>query len=435
MVGTLSTAVSRLSLASTFPQNATDYRAAVCIYLTGGNDGNNMLIPNDDVGYNAYATARRGLAIGRSALLPIQTKSGKPYGFHPALTGLRDLFTNNKLAVLCNVGTLRQPLTRSEYLAGTGSTPDSLFSHIDQQTQWQSFHVDGYGRASVGWGGQMADALQTYNSGASYPGMVTVAGSNVYCQGLQTHPAAANPGNQNGLSGFNDSTNSAIMQQAMRQLLGADLDASLIHSASNDSINMLKEIQIQTAALASVPTLTTTFPATGLGRQLSMVTKMIQARASFGLNRQLFFVAMDGFDTHTDQLATQADLLSQLSSAMTAFHQATVELGLSSNVTSFTLSDFGRTFAPADTGSDHGWGNHQLIMGGAVNGGDIYGRFPSLVLGGPDDMGINGRWIPTTSVDQYGATIAAWLGISPGDIPTIFPHIANFVTGNLGFLA
>jgi len=434
MFGTLSSAMGRLSIANAFPQSGTDYRAAVCIFLLGGNDGNNMIIPNDDARYNAYAAARKGLAIGRGAILPVQTRTGKQYAFHPQIPGLRDLFSNNKLAVLANVGTLRQPLTRPEYLAGTGARPNSLFSHIDQQTQWQSFQVDGYGRAAVGWGGQMADALQTFNTGATYPGMVTAAGSNVYCQGFQTHPAAANPGNQNGLSGFNASNTSLVMQQAMQQLLGADGDASLLRKASVDSENMLREIQVQAAALAGVPNLTTTFPATDLGRQLSMVAKMIQARESFGLNRQLFFVALNGFDTHSEQLTIQSDLLSQLSSAMAAFYQATVEIGVASQVTSFTLSDFGRTMAPADTGSDHGWGNHQLIMGGAVNGGDVYGRFPNLILGGEDDIGANGRWIPTTSVEQYGATIAAWLGVGSGDMPSIFPNIANFSTPNLGFL-
>ena len=434
MFGTLSSAMGRLSIANAFPQSATDYRAAVCIFLVGGNDGNNTIIPNDDAGYNAYAAARKGLAIDRGALLPVQTRSGKQYAFHPKLTGLRNLFSNNKLAVLANVGTLRQPLTRSEYLAGIGVRPAGLLSHSDQQTQWQSFKVDAYGRAAVGWGGQIADALQSMNSGATYPGIVSVAGSNVYCQGIQTHPAAVTAWAQNGLSGFNPSTSSLIMQQAMQQLLSVDTDALLLGKASADSTNMLGEIRVQAEALAGLPSLTTTFPATDIASQLSMVAKMIQARGSFGLNRQLFFVALNGFDTHADQLPVHSDLLAQLDGAMAAFYQATVEMGVASQVTSFTLSDFGRALAANDTGTDHGWGNHQLIMGGAVNGGDVYGRFANLILGGEDDIGANGRRIPTTSVEQYGATIAAWLGVSSGDIPGIFPNIANFSTPNLGFL-
>lgn len=223
--------------------------------------------------------------------------------------------------------------------------------------------------------------------------------------------------------------------QAVQQLLTFDTGVSMIQSASSITSNALADSKVLSDALASAGSLTTVFPTTSIGSQLLQVAKILKVRSALGLTRQIFFCSLGGFDTHNNQIATQQTLFSQLSPAMNAFYTATVELGLAQQVTSFTMSDFSRTFQPASGGgTDHAWGSVQTIMGGAVLGGDIYGTLPTFALGGPDDSGSNGRWIPTTSIDQYGATLATWFGVQATDLPAIFPNLVNFTTTKLGFL-
>jgi uncharacterized protein (DUF1501 family) len=434
---------SRFGLMNALAQSPTDFRALVCIFLFGGNDANNLLVPMDSAGYANYLNIRKplsggGLALDQATLLPITSKTQQvgttAFGLHPNVPELQTLFGKGELAFLANVGTLVAPTTRAAYLAKTQTVPSNLFSHADQQQQMQTSEPNelaGGGLTTTGWAGRMADKIQPiFNVNSLFPPVTSVAGTAIFCTGQQTLPYAMIPGSTPGLL---DTSTQRL--QALQQLLTFDTGISMIQSASSITSNALADSKVLSAALASAGSLTTVFPTTGLGPQLLQVAKILKVRSALGLNRQVFFCSLGGFDTHNNQIATQQTLFSQVSPAMNAFYSATVELGLAQQVTSFTMSDFSRTFQPASGGgTDHAWGSVQMIMGGAVVGGDIYGTLPTFTPGGPDDSGSNGRWIPTTSIDQYGATLATWFGVQASDLPAIFPNLANFMTPKLGFL-
>ena len=426
---------TRLGLINALAQSTTDYKALVCVFLFGGNDGNNMIVPVDTTPYAAYSSARGSLALAQSTLLPITPATGGAnYGFHGNLPDFQALFQQKKLAVLANCGVLIQPTTKAQYQARALPLPQNLFSHSDQQTETQAGM--GTSSTSTGWAGRVADKIQTLNAGAQFPTVISVAGSSIFCNGVQTQPATVTPGNIAALAGFGTDAASTSRNTALQQLLTLDTGLSLVQATSGITAHAQDYVKLLNSALANATKLTTTFPTTSIGNQLSQVAQIMGVRGALGLKRQIFFASIGGFDTHTGQTPTQQNLFSQLSPALGAFDNALKELGVESNVTTFTMSDFARTFQPnsSGNGSDHGWGNHQVIFGGAVKGGDLYGTFPTLALGGPDDVGTNGRWIPSTSIDQYGATLASWFGVADADLPTVFPNLANFATKKLTFI-
>src|SRR5271163_1787739 len=424
--------LSKLGLVSALAQGTTDYKALVCIFLFGGNDSNNMLVPTDSR-YTQYLQARSVLALPQSQLLPLQTSGQFTYGLHPSMPEMQGYFNNDKtLAIVANVGTLVQPTTQAAYQAYT-NLPQNLFSHSDQQDQWQSAQLAGV--PVSGWAGKVADNVQTYNASAQFPPILSISGSPVFCTGITTRPFSMDPGQAPGLTGFDTSAASQARYAATQQLLTFDSGLSMVQAANSVTGQAVKFAQVLSNALQSISPLQTKFPANYLGQQLQQVAQVIAARSALGVQRQIFFVSYGGFDTHADQLPQQVQLLTYVSQSMAAFYQATQELGVTDQVTTFTLSEFARTLEPGSNGgSDHAWGGHQLILGGAVKGNTLYGTFPTLVLGGPNDADQNGRWIPTTALDQYAATLATWFGVSAANLPAIFPNLANFQTSNLGFM-
>jgi len=424
---------SRFGLVNALAQNAPDYKALVCVFLFGGNDSNNMVIPYDSAGYNAYKAARGGLALAQGSLLPITPASiGSPFAFHPRFTSMQSLFNNKQLAVLANVGTLVQPTTAAQFRNGGAALPMNLFSHSDQEAQMQTAILDK--TAVTGWAGRTADKIQSIYGG-NFPIVISLAGTNIFCEGVVAQAIQSNGNPTQVLNGFGGSNDSNARLSALQSLLTFDTGLSLIQAASTTTGNALQNGQTLAAALAGGTPLATQFPTNSyFASQLQQVAKIIQVRAALGLQRQIFFVSMGGFDTHSGQLPQQDSLLNDLNQSLSAFYQATVELGVASNVTTFTLSDFGRTYSPNSDGTDHAWGSHHIIMGGAVKGGDFYGTFPTLAVNGPDDATGQGRWVPTTSLDQYAAALAAWFGVAPADLPSIFPNLANFTAPALGIM-
>jgi len=449
----MASTVESLGLINAYAQSATDYRALVCIFLSGGNDCNNMVVDLNQ--YTSYSNVRNasGLAIPQANLLAISPLSGGSYGLHPNLPELKTLFDSQQLAIVANVGPLVEPLTRTTYQNGTGKKPLQLFSHSDQVGLWQSSVADTV--VQTGWGGRIADKTGGLNGAATFPQMTSIAGISLYVTGATARPLAIGDSNTPlssvlplnsppGSSGFTGAQNTA-RRTAFDQIRALDPGIVLIKAAATTRSSAL---QTQ-AALASVnPTINTVFPNTSLGRQLLQVARVIKAStdpvAGINMKRQIFFVNLGGFDTHSNQTSAtftggQGNLLLQLSQAMKAFYDATVELGVGPNVTAFTLSDFGRTFSPSGAGvtvvgTDHGWGNHHFVVGGSVIGGRFYGTYPTLALGGPNDTDTRGRWIPTTAVEQFAATLANWYGLSSSDFPAVFPLLSHFSPSNMGFM-
>jgi uncharacterized protein (DUF1501 family) len=439
--------VNRFGVVNALAQNlkpsaaAPDYKALVCIYLGGGNDANNMVVPVDSYqapdgspdGYPAYAAARGPLVIPQGSLLPISPVGlGRTFGLHPNMSQLQTLFANQRLAVLCNVGTLYAPMTRTQYLNGSVTKPDNLFSHDDQTDQYQSAVMTGTQISPpTGWGGRLADGTGMLNGGATFPMIVSVSGAPLFGTTNLTRPLV--PGSN--LSGFPNPPTSDARYNAMQYLMTIDRGPTLVNSQSDVMQRAVANMTLLNQALNDSSAVTTAFPNTGIGNQLRSIARTIAKRSTlFGLQRQIFFASLGGFDTHTGQVSAHTTLFTQLSAAMKAFYDATVELGVASSVTTFTMSDFSRTLKPTEDGSDHAWGSHQFIMGDAVIGGRFYGSYPSLKTGALNDSGTEGRWIPTTGLDQYGATLARWFGLADADLPTVFPNLVRFPATNLGFL-
>jgi uncharacterized protein (DUF1501 family) len=429
-------AVGQLGALAHAAATSDDYKALVCIFLIGGNDSNNMIVPVDSAGYAQYASVRSHLALPQSSLLPLPESGGTlRYGLHGSLTNLQSLWSAGHLAVVANVGNLVQPLTKSEYLSTTTQKPQSLFSHIDQQHEIQASIAST--SSNTGWGGRLSDQFSALNANASIPSMISASGNNLFVTGDASQALVIPTSGSFGLSGFSNSSANSARRAALVSLLGVDQSADLIAAAQG----------VMTGALASSevlnPILTTnSTPAAGhftglttnIALQLLAIAKVIEARAALGARRQVFMAVLGSFDTHTDQLNRQQALFAQLDPALAAFHSAMAGIGAGSNVTSFTLSDFSRTYQPnTGGGSDHAWGSHQLVLGDAVKGGTLYGTMPELALGSPDDEGGEGRWIPSTATDQYAATLSTWFGASASALTTVLPNLSAF-SGRPAFL-
>ncbi|HEY6344871.1 MAG TPA: DUF1501 domain-containing protein [Bryobacteraceae bacterium] len=409
-----------------------NYQALVCVFLLGGNDGHNTVVPlaTAQQNYSQYQQARGGLAIPQGSLLPIMN-GGDMYGLHPSIPEIQSLYNQGKAAVLANVGMLVQPITRAVYLTNNSSlVPNALFSHSDQSSQWQSGIPTGTG--NTGWGGRITDLMQTQNAGAIFPPVTATTGCQLFCTGQQTFPATVPP---TGMATLSVNLTSSGTGAAAQQLLSFDNGVQLIQAANGIMVRGNNYANTLSGLINGV-SLQTQFPAGNpLAAQLQTVAKVIAVRNSLNLSRQIFFCMLDGFDTHSGQAETQPPLLQQTSQAILAFYNATVELGVDSSVTTFTASEFGRTLTPSGAdGSDHAWGNHHFVIGSGVKGGQFYGNFPLLAPGGPNDAGTRGVLIPTTAVDQYGSTLAQWFGVAPASLPQVFPNIANFGSNKLGFL-
>lgn len=411
-----------------------DYRALVCVFLVGGNDGHNTVVPLGQAQFNAYKAARGTLALpdNNGPLLAVETPDGTPYGLNNGLAKLHPYWAQGRLAVLANTGMLVQPVTRTEFLANTKKVPTNLFSHSDQIQQMQTAIPSSSG--GTGWGARAMDVLNPLNAGSSFPAAVSTAGPALFCTGSLVQSASLLPGFDLDPSGLNLWPQSAALarKNGIQQVLEFDSGLALIQAA-----NKVRKDAFDLNALlrGGSATITTAFPGTSLGNQLRQVAKIIKLRGTTGMSRQVFLCSIGGFDTHGSQSWQHWDLLSQVADALDAFQKTMeTELAIPEKVTAFTLSDFGRSLQPSGSGSDHGWGNHHLILGGAVQGGRVYGTFPNLALGGPDDCGSRGVLIPTTSTEQYGATLARWLGVPDAQLGSVFGGLGAFQGTDLGFL-
>ena len=401
-----------------------DYKALVCLFLNGGNDATNLIVPSDATNYAAYAKSRAELALSQSSLLPITPRrysDGRSWALHPSAAALRDLFAQGKVAMLANVGTLVRPTTLADYNAGK-NLPPQLFSHSDQQLQWQSGVPDK--PFETGWGGRLGDLVSALNSSNDISMCISIGGGQSFERGNTVSSYIVGSFGVPPMDFGPASPNHATRVATLRNILAGSPPNLLEAAFGSISYDALNDSDTLRGVLQTAPTLKTSFPGNDLAGQLAMVAKLISVAPTLGLKRQIFFVELGGWDLHAAQVTGHGPLLGQLSGALKAFYDATVELGVANQVTTFTASDFGRTYIPNAGGTDHGWGNHQLIMGGAVQGGDIYGKMPSLTVGAEDDIG-RGRWLPSTSVDEYSATLATWFGVSAANLPVVLPNIGK----------
>jgi uncharacterized protein (DUF1501 family) len=417
------------------PGPFTDYRALVCVFLFGGNDSFNMLVPNTTAEYNAYAASRQNMGLLQSDLLPITPASsaGPDFGLHPAMGSIQSLFQAGNAAFVTNVGPLIEPTTRDQYFNRSVLLPPQLFSHNDQQDQWTSLR--GNVPSKTGWAGRIADLMRSAVAGQQMATNASLFGSNLFQSADETVAYVMGPGGPIPFEGFSNVPDTLLYEQrqAFLRIVNANYDSIYERGFAAVQRRAIDAADTVTAALDNAPVLNTAFPQSQLGTQLETVARLIAVRDDLQMQRQIFFVATGGFDSHDDQVQNQPGLLGGVADAVAAFYDATAEIGMADKVTTFTQSDFGRTLTSNGDGTDHAWGGNQLVVGGAVNGGDLYGSYPLLQIGGLEDVG-GGRMIPTTSADQYAATLARWFGIPEADLGIVAPHIGNFAQRDLGFM-
>ena len=417
---------------------ASDYKALVCVFLYGGNDYANTLVPYDTAQYASYVAQRPTLAYSQAALagtVLVPTTAlpgGAQYALAPELGKLLPVFNAGKLAVMLNLGTLVQPTTKAQYQANSVKLPPKLLSHNDQQSYWQASSPEG---AASGWGGRIGDLLQAGNGTATLT-CINPSGNAVFLTGKSAIQYSVTPSGPIALNARNSLQGSAAAATLLQSLIGGGGPhqfAALHGAIGKRALDLYAQVS---TALGQAQVTTTAFPAaadpqSSLGAQLQMVAKLISVSSQLGAKRQVFFVSTGRYDTHDGLATLHPTLMTNLADALRAFYDTTVELGVSSQVTTFTGSDFGRALTANDDGTDHGWGSMHFVLGGAVNGKRYYGINPVLANGGPDDIG-QGRLIPTMAVDQYAATLASWFGVAASDLPTVAPSITNYAGSALG---
>jgi len=434
--GLLAAAARQAALAATAP----DYKALVCIFQQGGNDGENTLVRCDAAGYAAYEAVRSrasGIHIPRRDLLAVQPRSGGvPLGFHPSCGAFRTLFEQRKLAVVANVGLLAAPATRGGLTREGAPRPANLFSHSDQQRSLQS--ADPRGTLQTGWGGRAVDRAAPLNGNVLFPAAMATQQWGIFVDGAKSIPLSIPLGAATQPAITPDPAADALADAAMREIVGQRRSNAFDLAAQVYAREGLASSSVVTPILANKTSAVRQHfggLTSEVSRQLCNVALLIEAREQTGLRRQVFHVRQGNYDTHGGQAEIQARLLADLAQAVAAFHGAMDTIGLGRSVTTFTLSDFGRTFKPAaNKGTDHGWGNYAFVIGDAVRGGDVYGTLVTPALDGPDDLGNAGRWIPTTSLEQYAATLVRWFGIPEADLPYVLPNIGRF-GGAVPFMA
>ncbi len=420
----------------------TDYKALVCVFLFGGNDSFNMLVPTSQSEYDAYLASRQNLAIPQNALLPINPILGAEqmdFGLHPDMTGVRDLFEDGKAAFLANVGPLVEPTTRDQFVSGSVALPPQLFSHNDQQDQWHS--LKGNATSKTGWAGRVADLLDTDLEGQQMATNASLFGTSLFQSAEETVAYVMGPGGPVQFIGFSSEPGNILYEhrQTFERILGAQYDTVYERAFADVQQRAFAAADTVSSAIAGAPTFDGIFPTPQEGRtqletQLRTVAQLIAMRDDLQMQRQVFFVAAGGFDTHDNQVIDQPNLLGDVSKSLAEFYAAMVSIGMTQDVTAFTASDFGRTLTSNGDGTDHAWGGHAIVVGEGVAGQSIFGDYPVPVIGHELDVG-GGRFIPTTSADQYAATLAKWFGVVDADLDTVAPNLANFgANRDLGFM-
>ena len=416
-----------------------NYKAMVCVLLAGGADSHNMLVPRSDAAYGSYSTTRGNLAIPQSGILPLQHPGigGEHYGVHPSMGEVKSLFDAGKLSFLANVGTLVEPVTKDQYLANEKKLPVGLFSHSDQIKHWQTGRPGE--RSRYGWAGRIADLMAEHNTNPAMSMNISLNGTNQFQQGMTTTEYAIAPNERFGINGYG---RNAHYHAERTTAINSMLERDYADVFEKTYVNTLKGgieggIRMEEALEAS-PSFDTVFSDTDLSQRFRMIARVIAARERLGVSQQTFFVNFGGWDHHDEVLLAQEEKLPELSAALGEFSQALEQISMFENVTTFTVSDFGRTLTSNGNGSDHAWGGNAMVMGGSVDGGKIFGDYPDLSMNS-DLMLDRGVVIPTASAAEYMAELALWYGVSPGDLPDIFPDLTNFynpVSGSypIGFM-
>lgn len=422
-----------MGTAAPFP----DYKALVCVFMFGGNDSYNMVVPRSNAEYTVYANTRQNMALAQNDLLPINplTPGIADYGMHPSMGGVQTLFEQGRAAFINNVGPLIEPTTKDQYFSQSVQLPPQLFSHRDMQDQWHS--LKGVATSNTGWAGRIADAIRQNVANQQLATNVSLSGSSLFQSADETVSYVTGKTGPLPFTGFarpGDFNDLFVEQrQAFERLLDGPYDTVYERGFAEVQQRAVDTVDLINDTLAQAPVINAVFPQSQLGKQMRTVAQMIAVRDILQMERQIFFVAAGGFDSHDDQVQNQPGLLGDISDSIKAFYDATVELGIADSVTTFTQSDFGRTLTSNGDGTDHAWGGIQFVVGDAVMGQEMYGLYPDVALGSDDDVG-GGRFIPTTSADQYAATLARWFGVDSADIPGVAPNINNFAVQDIGFL-